>query len=142
MLFKRFNFIYQRILTLSLAVIYYLKSIFFKHFQIQGEALYKPGAFWYADNNINEAKQATKEAEDNGEFSDVTAMSWWCNQGGGGTAGIAYVGTLCMGDGYNTNLNEGDSSKAVSGYVSLPVFTHMYDVISSLSMIQPLLWHD
>ena len=62
-------------------------------------------------------------------------MSWWCNQGGGGTAGIAYVGTLCMGDGYNTNLNEGDSSKAVSGYVSLPVFTHMYDVII-LSMIQ------
>ena len=49
-------------------------------------------------------------------------MSWWCNQGGGGTAGIAYVGTLCMGDGYNTNLNEGDSSKAVSGYVSLRFF--------------------
>ena len=59
-------------------------------------------------------------------------MSWWCNQGGGGTAGIAYVGTLCMGDGYNTNLNEGDSSKAVSGYVSLPIFIHMFDVIPSI----------
>ena len=59
-------------------------------------------------------------------------MSWWCNQGGGGTAGIAYVGTLCMGDGYNTNLNEGDSSKAVSGYVSLPVLIRMYDIIPSL----------
>ena len=56
-------------------------------------------------------------------------MSWWCNQGGGGTAGIAYVGTLCMGDGYNTNLNEGDSSRAVSGYVSAPVFIHVYDII-------------
>ena len=72
---------------------------------------------------------ASKEAENNGEFSDITAMSWWCNQGGGGTAGIAYVGTLCMGDGYNTNLNEGDSSKAVSGYVSAPVFIHLYDII-------------
>ena len=111
-----------------LRVISYLKSIS-ETFQVQGEALFKPGAFWYADNNINEAKQATKEAEDNGEFSDITAMSWWCNQGGGGTAGIAYVGTLCMGDGYNTNLNEGDSSKAVSGYVSAPVFIHVYDII-------------
>ena len=113
-----------------LSVISYLKSIS-ETFQVQGEALFKPGAFWYADNNINEAKQATKEAEDNGEFSDVTAMSWWCNQGGGGTAGIAYVGTLCMGDGYNTNLNEGDSSKAVSGYVSLRFFIHMCDITPS-----------
>ena len=118
-----------------LYVIFYLKSIS-ETFQVQGKALYKPGAFWYADNNINEAKQATKEAEDNGEFSDVTAMSWWCNQGGGGTAGIAYVGTLCMGDGYNTNLNEGDSSKAVSGFVSAPVFIHVYYIISFLFLWQ------
>ena len=67
-------------------------------------------------------------------MSGVTAMSWWCNQGGGGTAGIAYVGTLCMGDGYNTNLNEGDSSKAVSGYVSFPVFIHIYHSIPSFIM--------
>ena len=108
-----------------LRVVCYLKSIS-ETFQVQGEALYKPGAFWFADNNIKEAKQATKDAQ----LSGVTAMSWWCNQGGGGTAGIAYVGTLCMGDGYNTNLNEGDSSKAVSGYVSAPVFIHVYDIIS------------
>ena len=70
-------------------------------------------------------------------MSGVTAMSWWCNSGGGGTAGIAYVGTLCMGDGYNTNLNEGDSSKAVSGYVSSPIFIHMYKYVV---MYITLLW--
>ena len=45
-------------------------------------------------------------------------MSWWCNAGGGGVAGIAWVGTLCSGGGYNTNLNEKQWSPAGSGFVS------------------------
>jgi len=44
-------------------------------------------------------------------------MSWWCDNGGGDTAGIAYVGALCMS--YNTNLNEKQDSVAASGFVSL-----------------------
>merc|ERR1719216_801337 len=44
-------------------------------------------------------------------------MSWFCNQGGGGVAGMAWVGTLCMHSGYNTNLNEAYSSQAVSAFI-------------------------
>ena len=43
-------------------------------------------------------------------------MSWWCNDGGGSVAGIAFVGTLCSS--YNTNLNEKRGSLAASGFVS------------------------
>ena len=76
--------------------------------------MYQDGAFWTADDNIQEASKATSDAG----LSGVTAMSWFCNQGGGGVAGIAWVGTLCMGSGYNTNLNEAYSSQSVSGFVS------------------------
>ena len=44
-------------------------------------------------------------------------MSWWCNAGGGGVAGIAFVGALCSS--YNTNLNEKQWSAAGSGFVSI-----------------------
>ena len=43
-------------------------------------------------------------------------MSWWCDAGGGGVAGIAFVGALCTS--YNTNLNEKQRSAADSGFVS------------------------
>lgn len=43
-------------------------------------------------------------------------MSWWCESGGGGTAGIAFVGALCSS--YNTNLNEKQQNAAGSGFVS------------------------
>ena len=82
-------------------------------FQVQGEALYKPGTFWTADNNIGDARQATEDAG----LTGVSTMSWFCNWGGGGVAGIAYLGTLC--GRYNTNLNEASSNKAVSGFVSI-----------------------
>ena len=75
--------------------------------------MYKPGTFWTADNNIVDARQATEDAG----LSGVTTMSWFCNWGGGGVAGIAYLGTLC--GKYNTNLNEASTNKAVSGFVSL-----------------------
>ena len=43
-------------------------------------------------------------------------MSWWCDAGEGGVAGIAFVGALCTS--YNTNLNEKQWSAAGSGFVS------------------------
>ena len=89
--------------------------------------MYQSGAFWTADDNLQDASMATSDAG----LSGVTAMSWFCNQGGGGVAGIAWVGTLCMGSGYNTNLNEAYSSYSVSGFVSsianslVPSFLHV-----------------
>ena len=74
--------------------------------------MYKPGAFWTADNNIEDARQATEDAG----LTGVTIMSWFCKWGGGGVAGIAYLGTLCGKQ--NTNLNEANSNKAVAGFVS------------------------
>ena len=43
-------------------------------------------------------------------------MSWFCEAGGGGVAGIAFVGSLC--GSYNTNLNERQWSAAGTGFVS------------------------
>ena len=48
---------------------------------------------------------------------EVDVMSWWCDYGGGGVAGIAWRGTLCRS--YNVNLNEKQSSQAGSGFVSI-----------------------
>ena len=45
-------------------------------------------------------------------------MSWFCEAGGGGVAGIAFVGSLC--GSYNTNLNERQWSAAGTGFVSSP----------------------
>ena len=45
-------------------------------------------------------------------------MSWFCEAGGGGVAGIAFVGSLC--GSYNTNLNERQGSAAGTGFVSSP----------------------
>jgi len=80
-------------------------------FEVQGSALYKDGTTWTADDNIYDARDATNAAG----LSGVDTMSWWCNAGGGGTAGIAFVGALCSS--YNTNLNEKQWSVAGSGFV-------------------------
>ena len=46
-------------------------------------------------------------------------MSWFSASGGGGVAGIAWVGTLCMKHkGYMTNLNEKQRTAAATGFVS------------------------
>ena len=44
-------------------------------------------------------------------------MSWWCNSGGGGVAGIAFIGGLCSS--YNTNLNEYWSTQSGAAFVSI-----------------------
>jgi hypothetical protein len=80
-------------------------------FEVQGSALYNEGATWTADDNIRDARAATLSAN----LEGVDTMSWWCKRGGGGVAGIAYVGAICMS--YNTNLNEKQSNAANSGFV-------------------------
>ena len=81
-------------------------------FKVQGNAIYQEGVTWSADNNVYDAKEATNAKG----LVDVDTMSWWCSNGGGSTAGIAFVGALCSS--YNVNLNEKQSSIASSGYVS------------------------
>ena len=86
--------------------------------------MYKAGVFWSADKNIYDAAQATKDAQ----LTGVTVMSWWCKWGAGEVHGSAYLGTLCSGNGYNTNLNEANSSQSVAtaGYVRLRL--NMYSI--------------
>ena len=76
--------------------------------------MYQAGVAWTADENLSQATAASGAAG----LNDVTAFSWFVAQGGGGVAGMAWVGTLCMHSGYNTNLNEAYSSQAVSAFVS------------------------
>ena len=64
-------------------------------------------------------------------------MSWFCDAGGGGTAGIAFLGTLCVSGGWNTNLNERQWSAAGTGFVSL---THQ-NIISITKQIEFILNH-
>jgi hypothetical protein len=80
--------------------------------KVQGSAVYNAGATWTADDNIYDARDATNALGLDG----VDVMSWWCESGGGGTAGIAFVGALCSS--YNTNLNEKQQNAAGSGFVS------------------------
>jgi len=85
-------------------------------FEVIGTALFEEGAYWYADDNIYDASAASAAATSSGV--DVDVYSWWCQSGGGGTAGIAWLGTLCyQPSGYNTNLNEMQWSAAGSGFV-------------------------
>ena len=83
--------------------------------KVQGPSIHKKGVSWTADKNVEDARDATKAAD----LSGVDIMSWWCNNGGGAVAGIAYKGALCADDGYNINLNEKQYSTAASGYVSI-----------------------
>ena len=80
--------------------------------QVQGTPLYKAATQWTADRNIHDARRATLAAN----LKDVDTMSWWCNEGGGGVAGIAFVGALCSS--YNINLNEYWSSQSGAAFVS------------------------
>ena len=81
--------------------------------KVVGPSVHKAGATWTADNNIYDARAASNA---NAGTSRPDIFSWWCNRGGGGIAGIAFVGALC---GYsNTNLNEKQSSTAASAFVS------------------------
>ena len=79
--------------------------------------MYKSGAFWSADESIYDAAQATKDAK----LSGVTVMSWWCKWGAGNVHGSAYLGALCSENGYNTNLNEANSSQSIAaaGFVRI-----------------------
>ena len=100
-------------------------------FQVIGDTIYKEDATWNADNNIKDAKAATAES---GTKADV--FSWFCNRGGGSTAGIAYVGGLC--NDRNVNLNEKQSTSAASGFVCfkfvLTIFLQ-YFLILTLTMV-------
>ena len=69
---------------------------------------------WTADDNIYDAFGATNIAKLNGVRADT--YSWFCNRGGGGVAGIAFVGSLCANT--NLNLNERQRNDAASGFVS------------------------
>ena len=77
--------------------------------------MHKSGVSWYADNNIWDAERASLAAYNSGKVADT--YSWWCNSGGGKTAGIAFRGTLCRTQGSNTNLNEMQETVAASGFV-------------------------
>ena len=71
---------------------------------------------WTADDNIGDAKQESSAVQ--GSLPDVDLFAWWCNEGGGGTAGIAYVGGLCEKTGSATSPNEYQSTAASAGFVS------------------------
>ena len=69
---------------------------------------------WTADDNIYDAFGQTNVAKRAGIHADT--YSWFCNRGGGGVAGIAFVGSLC--GNMNQNLNERQRNDAASGFVS------------------------
>ena len=82
--------------------------------------MFNSGSYWNADTNLQDARQATLNAR----LSGVDTMSWWCDYGGGGTAGIAYVGGLCSSHG--TNLNEYQSTQSASGFVSKVCMSNIF----------------
>ena len=82
--------------------------------KVQGKSLFQAGETWTADDNLNDARMATHAAGLRGG----TLMSWFCDSGGGGVAGIAFIGGLCKWRGYNTNLNEKQRTVAADGFVS------------------------
>ena len=67
------------------------------------------------------------EAFDAGYVAD--SFSWWCGNGGDGTAGYAWVGAMCD-DPYNTNINEWQENTLRSAYVSIKKY--LYTTILSL----------
>ena len=98
-----------------MCIIFFAISPFlFLIWKVQGTGVYNDGASWTADDDIYNARDATNALNLDG----VDVMSWWCYPGGYGVVGIAYVGGLCYNSGYNTNLNEAQSSTATSGFVS------------------------
>ena len=83
---------------------------------MKSDVLFKDGVEWTADYNLGDAVKEVQAVQST--LPDVDAFAWWCNNGGGSTAGIAYVGTLCHSLGYGTSLNEYQSSIAAAAYVS------------------------
>jgi len=69
-------------------------------FEVQGSSIHHSGVKWTADDDIYNAKAATNALSLDG----VDTMSWWCDDGGGSTAGIAFVGALC--DDHAVTLSE------------------------------------
>ena len=79
-------------------------------------SIYKSGVTWYSLENFQDATDASLEAFDAGYVAD--SFSWWCGNGGDGTAGYAWVGSMCD-DPYNTNINEWQENTLRSAYVSI-----------------------
>ena len=86
---------------------------------------------WTADDNIGDAKLESSAVQ--GSLPDVDLFAWWCNSGGGSTAGIAYVGTVCNQNGFATSLNEYQGTIAAAAYVSFCfVAKGLFDSLKSL----------
>ena len=71
---------------------------------------------WNAGDNLKDARKETSAVEDS--LPDVDLFAWWCNHGGGRTAGKAYVGRLCDKKGWATSICEYQGNPAGAGYVS------------------------
>ena len=87
--------------------------------------MYKAGVVWNARSLGN-----VQEEVKNAELTGVTVVSWFSKPSGHHIAGIAYVGSLCMGDGYNIHTCEGYDSKRMTAHVRtqslIPVYQCMY----------------
>ena len=83
-----------------------------------GEPLFAEGQTWTSDDNLGDARTFSK----NTGITGVTTFSWWTAYGGGGVAGMAWVGTLCHSNYYGTNINEKMSTAAQSAYVNIRLF--------------------
>ena len=69
---------------------------------------------WTAEKDIWQAKFESNIARENGIIADT--YSWFCDRGGWGVAGVAFVAELCNVNA--VNLNERQRTYAASGYVS------------------------
>ena len=74
--------------------------------------MYKAGVEWNA-RSLGYVQEEVKNAE----LTGVTVVSWFSKPSGHHIAGIAYVGSLCMGDGYNIHTCEGYDSKRMTAHV-------------------------
>ena len=103
----------NRIKTIFLAPLKYLKPEILYVLQVQGDAVFEKGKSWTADEYLGESDDAT----DSLGLNEVDVMSWWCDNGGGRIAGKAYLGRLCTS--LSTNIIEKQNSIADSGFVRL-----------------------
>ena len=74
------------------------------------------GAGYTADDNIYDVSKWSLNAYNSGVRADTFA--WWVGNGGGRTAGIAWLGTMCY-KYYNTNVNELQDNELRSAHVSI-----------------------
>ena len=87
--------------------------------------MYKAGVEWNA-RSLGYVQEEVKNAE----LTDVTVVSWFSKPSGHHIAGIAYVGSLCMGDGYNIHTCEGYDSKRMTAHVrTLPLIPTYMNVL-------------